>query len=156
MSSAWTAPGTSDLAGAFPGSGYSGDIAPEALGLRGSGAPPIQPVGVGVPAWGHPDVFDAKGRFLRTLGRRGEGDGEFADGLSHLAIDGKDRIYVVEGGLHRVQVFDRDGRFLHRWGSQGDGEGRFDHPYGIAVYRRGTVYVGDNANHRIQKFRRTR
>jgi DNA-binding beta-propeller fold protein YncE len=89
-----------------------------------------------------------------------------------LALDHRGRLYVLEAGLARLQVFDRDGRFLTAWGREGGGVGefRFRRPHrclagdpdpgpcapdvggGLAVDARGTVYVADYANHRVQAF----
>lgn len=55
-------------------------------------------------------VFDADGRFMRTLGREGQGPGEFQYPLS-LAV-GDDRLLVVDGGNARVGIWDLDGTHI--------------------------------------------
>ena len=42
---------------------------------------------------------------------------------------------------------------VKKWGTQGSGDGEFNLPVGIAVESSGNVYVADQGNHRIQKFR---
>jgi F5/8 type C domain/6-bladed beta-propeller/FG-GAP repeat/NHL repeat len=42
--------------------------------------------------------------------------------------------------------------FLKKWGSRGAGDGQFFFAHSVAVDSSGYVYVGDMANHRIQKF----
>jgi len=49
-------------------------------------------------------------------------------------------------------VFDASGGYLTRWGAWGKGEGQFDTPAGIALDPRGSVYVTDAVNSRVQRF----
>lgn len=42
--------------------------------------------------------------------------------------------------------------YLTQWGSFGSGNGQFAYPQGVATDAAGNVYVGDEVNHRIQKF----
>ncbi len=49
-------------------------------------------------------VFGPDGRYVRTIGRRGQGPGEFADPNS-IAVDRQGRIYVLDDAQKRVQVF---------------------------------------------------
>ena len=59
-------------------------------------------------------------------------------------------------GYHRVQKYDLSGNLLDTWGDlpwESPG-GTFRNPYGIAVGKDGTVYVGDGSNHRVQHFAR--
>ena len=63
------------------------------------------------------------------------------------------RLYVADGyGNAWVHVFDGDGALLFSWGEPGTGPGQFRLPHGIAIDRRGTVYVADRENSRIQLF----
>lgn len=56
--------------------------------------------------------FNAKGKTLTVFGGRGDVAGKFVDATS-MAIDQKDRIYIMEQLTGTVQVFDKDGNFLH-------------------------------------------
>ncbi len=122
--------------------------------------------------------FTSGGRFIRTWGSGGTGDGKF-DLLSGIAIDRFTRnnyVYVADTDNHRIQKFDADGTFVSWWGydginvpvgqypnnvhSPGSGltgkttflAGGFSLPRGVAVDSFGYVYVADTGNDRIQKF----
>ena len=66
-------------------------------------------------------VFDAAGRFLRTLGRAGEGPGEF-QGPSALALEecSADSCYGLPGPTRVLVVLDSRRSVLSRWSSDGD------------------------------------
>jgi DNA-binding beta-propeller fold protein YncE len=71
-----------------------------------------------------------------------------------LSADGE--IFVTDGyGNSRVHVFSADGVQRRSWGEPGSEPGQFRLPHGIAVDRRGLVYVGDRMNSRIQVFTST-
>ncbi len=67
-----------------------------------------------------------------------------------IGVDG--RIYVVDGGNHRVIAYDRDGKHLFSIGKRGRAKGDFLWPLGIATDKNGQVYVADKSNKRIQIF----
>ncbi len=73
-----------------------------------------------------------------TWGRSGVSDGRFQKPRA-AAIDGQDRIYVVDMTA-RIQVFDREGNFLRAWSTPTHKNGR---PSGLSVGRDGTVLVAD-------------
>ena len=90
-------------------------------------------------------------RYIETLGRTGQGAGEFRTPLG-LAIDGADRIYIADAGNNRVQVIDDAGNFTTEFGSRGWQRGEFDHPTDIALsfQRSYRLYVADTGNNRVQ------
>lgn len=72
---------------------------------------------------------------------------------TNVAIGPAGEIYVSDGyGNARIHKFSARGDLLLSWGAPGDGPGQFHVPHGIAVDRRGVVYVADRENSRIQKF----
>ncbi len=84
-------------------------------------------------------------------------DLEIADGLhmalpTDVAIGNDGRVYVVDGGNHRVIAYDRDGKHLFTIGKRGRAKGDFLWPLGIATDDNGQVYVADKSNKRIQIF----
>lgn len=54
-------------------------------------------------------IFDAEGNYLRTVGRRGEGPGEFRR-LAWIAIRPPDSLVAADDGLRRITVFDAGGQ----------------------------------------------
>lgn len=58
---------------------------------------------------GHVKVLTPDGRLIDTLGRKGEGPGEFQR-LSQLTLGRGDSLYVLDAGRRRVSVFAPSGR----------------------------------------------
>jgi hypothetical protein len=56
-------------------------------------------------------VFASDGSHLRTIGRRGQGPGEFRGGPSLQILDG-DSILAYDGWARRASLFDRDGALV--------------------------------------------
>lgn len=56
-------------------------------------------------------VFDRDGKFIKSIGRRGQGPGEF-NMPSSISLDASGNLYVVEAGPGRVQVFAPDGALV--------------------------------------------
>lgn len=58
-------------------------------------------------------VFDSSGKFLKTIGRRGQGPGEFGrpEGFSITPLD---EIAVNDPGRRSIQFLDKDGNFLRQ------------------------------------------
>jgi sugar lactone lactonase YvrE len=110
----------------------------------------------------------AAGEPLRTIGPCGTPSDTGASGFDYrtirrtgppfhlptnLALAPGGEMYVTDGyGNARVHKFSRDGSLLLSWGETGSGPGQFQIPHGIAVDRRGQVYVADRENSRIQVF----
>jgi len=96
------------------------------------------------------------------------------NGLTGIATDSSDNVYVAEFTNRRVQKFDSSGNFQRAWGFgvasgapafetctvaatcqagiSGSGDGQFNAPHGIATDSLNNVYVADSGNDRIQKF----
>src|SRR5262245_18069225 len=71
----------------------------------------------------------------------------------NVALGAEGDLFVADGyGNARVHRFTAEGRLVASWGEPGSGPGQFHVPHGIAVDRRGTVYVADRENSRVQLF----
>lgn len=81
-------------------------------------------------------VFDAAGRLLRRVGRRGRGPGEF-ERPWYLAVDRYDSLFVWDGALARISVFGPDFRFARSFPAPG----RWT-VSGFSVRSDGTLLVG--------------
>ncbi|NOR15646.1 MAG: 6-bladed beta-propeller [Candidatus Aminicenantes bacterium] len=56
-------------------------------------------------------VFDLDGNFVRTLGQKGQGPGEF-NNPTGLCVDDNSRIVVADYQNNRIQIFSPEGKFL--------------------------------------------
>jgi sugar lactone lactonase YvrE len=87
--------------------------------------------------------FDKNGKFIKTWGHKGSGDGEI--NVPHaLAFDSKGRLFLADRGNNRIQIFDQDGKFLEVWT-------QFSRPSGVFIDKKDVMYVADSesndANH---------
>lgn len=96
-------------------------------------------------------VFDADGRLLRTLGRRGEKPGEF-NYPTYLAL-AKGELYVTDTMNARVQVFEVEtGEPKRIIGERGINVGNLVRPKGVAVDDEGNVYIIESYYDRLLVF----
>jgi DNA-binding beta-propeller fold protein YncE len=65
--------------------------------------------------------FDKDGKFVKSWGKRGSGQGEFANVLS-IAVDAQGNVYAGDGGNKRIQVFDNDGTFKTAYTNVGNAQ----------------------------------
>jgi len=56
-------------------------------------------------------VFDASGSFQKTIGRKGQGPGEFGMPIS-LFLSQQNQIIVNDMGQRKVQYFDKEGKYI--------------------------------------------
>jgi DNA-binding beta-propeller fold protein YncE len=54
--------------------------------------------------------FDKDGKFIKSWGKRGTANGEFAN-VRSIAVDAQGNVYAADGGNKRIEVFDNDGNF---------------------------------------------
>ncbi len=84
-------------------------------------------------------VFDDNGKFLREIGHRGEGLGEF-NAPTYLTFS-QGRLYVTDTLNARVQIFDREGKPLRSLGRRGLFLGDMPRPKGVATDSERNIYV---------------
>jgi DNA-binding beta-propeller fold protein YncE len=84
--------------------------------------------------------FTKEGKFLRSFGRWGSGNGEFKT-PHDLAMDGHGNLVVADRGNNRVQILTEEGKFLASWN-------QFGRPSGIAI-RRYKIYVADSESNGV-------
>lgn len=58
-----------------------------------------------------------------------------------IDVDSEGRIYVLDGGNHRIQVFDKDGKFLKTIGKKGQGPGELNKPTSISLGSDGKIFI---------------
>jgi DNA-binding beta-propeller fold protein YncE len=98
-------------------------------------------------------VFDADGRFLRTIGTRGDGFGQF-DKPKGVALDSHGNLYVVDSSWSHVQIFGPEDHVLLYFGGRGSYPGLLKNPTAIAIAEsNNTILVGDYLNRRVGIYR---
>jgi hypothetical protein len=61
-------------------------------------------------------VFDSNGEYIRSIGKKGEGPGEFTF-VGHLTVLLDGRLLVMDSEARRISLFDSDGKYIegHHW-----------------------------------------
>jgi len=59
-------------------------------------------------------VFDKDGKYLRTIGKRGQGPGEFNTPTCLRLDDKTGNIYVVDNMLRKIIIFDKEGKYIDK------------------------------------------
>lgn len=85
---------------------------------------------------GRISVFDAHGKFLRTIGKVGTGPGEFRTPHG-LVFDSHGRLIVADRHNHRIQMLTKEGKFLREY----DNFGRVS---GLAIDKNDIIYASDS------------
>jgi DNA-binding beta-propeller fold protein YncE len=77
-------------------------------------------------------VFDADGKYVRTVGKYGDNYGEFAR-LKGIAVDHDGLLYAVDAAGQVVELFDSAGRLLMWFGEPGGSRFGLDLPAKVVV-----------------------
>jgi DNA-binding beta-propeller fold protein YncE len=150
--------GTQSSSAAGPGAPALGAAEPLVITARlGEKSHLLSPRGVAVDPSGNVFVadtgnsrivkFDASGREVAVIGRKGSGPGEFESAWLP-AVDGKGQLYVLDPRRGRVSIFGNDGKYLRKIGESAG----FYSPAGLAVAKDGTVAVADTGGNRVVVF----
>jgi DNA-binding beta-propeller fold protein YncE len=129
--------------------------------LGGPGSKIRSPVGVAIdandqiyitdPIIGLVLVYDSKGKFLRYLGKVGDGESYF-QAPTGIAIEKRTGyIYVCDTPRHMVIMLDKEGHILGHFGKRLGGNGPGDFRYPTRILTAGEdMFVLDTANSRLQ------
>jgi DNA-binding beta-propeller fold protein YncE len=96
-------------------------------------------------------VFALDGSYIKTIGRRGDGDGEF-NFPTMLWCSDAGQLLVTDSLNFRTQIFDLNGQFSSKFGKLGDGSGDAPRQKGVATDQDGHLYVVDSLMHAVQIF----
>jgi sugar lactone lactonase YvrE len=80
----------------------------------------------------HIQVYDADGKYARTVGEYGDNAGEFSRPKG-IAVDRDGRLYAVDAAAQVVQLFDEHGRLLMWFGDPRASRVGFDLPAKVVV-----------------------
>ncbi len=87
-------------------------------------------------AIGRISKFSADGKFIKSFGSFGYGNGQFR-GPHALAFDSKGRLFVADRGNRRLQIFDQEGKHLDTWY-------QFSRISGLTITADDTIYAIDS------------
>ncbi len=94
---------------------------------------------------------NSSGQILRTVGREGNGEGEFEAMPTSITKDNDGNLYVST--LHKIYKFDFNGGYLASWGTFGGGVGEISEPRAIHYSAHGDFLVLSNSsNNRVSIF----
>jgi DNA-binding beta-propeller fold protein YncE len=87
--------------------------------------------------------FDKDGKFIKTWGKKGSGNGEF-DTPHAIAMDSRGRLFVGDRQNNRIQIFDQEGNYLDQWH-------QFSRPSGVFIDKNDIIYVADSESESVAK-----
>lgn len=97
-------------------------------------------------------VLDPEGIQMQSFGRHGALNEDSLSFPHSLAVDSKDRIWVVDAFRHTIKVFGPDNRYLFSIGEYGEESGGFVYPVDIDIDKDGRLYVLEKGAGRLQAF----
>jgi DNA-binding beta-propeller fold protein YncE len=102
--------------------------------------------------WNHRiQIFNLRGKFLRTFGRQGDAPGMFARPKG-VAIDSEGHVYVADAEFNNIQVLTPEGQPLLAIGGIGYGPGQFTLITGLAFDHNDRLYAAEQWQGRVQIF----
>ena len=93
-----------------------------------------------------------KAEFEKSVGSKGEGEGQFNLPQSVRVSKETGDVYVCDKDNHRIQVFDRDLQFKSSFGERGDDLSNFHYPQDIDFDSQGNIYVADCGHYVVKVF----
>ena len=89
--------------------------------------------------------IDKTGKFIKEIGRKGSGRGEF-DQPHALVMDSRGRLFVGDRGNNRIVIMDQEGNVLEEWL-------QFSRPSGIFIDKQENIYVADSESGSVARTR---
>lgn len=110
----------------------------------------LLPLNVAVAGNGDIYVSSLAASKVSVFNKRGKFKNEFkADRPIKLLISGK-KLYITTPG--QIWITDLRGKIMQRWGTKGRRLRQFEFPNGVALDKKGNLFVSDSQNMRIQIF----
>lgn len=94
-------------------------------------------------------VYDAMGKYLRTIGEPGDAPGYFSRPKG-IAVDSEKNIYVSDVEMNLIQIFNQEGKLNFYY--QGVPPKPFSFPNGLYFDDKDRLYVVDAYNNRVQVY----
>ena len=94
--------------------------------------------------------FDKTGKLLKSVGQKGNGEGEFDRPAGMTIVGGE--VIVCDHHNNRLQVFTSDLVFVRQTGSLGEDNGQLEGPWDITHDEDGNLYVTETGNNRVPVF----
>jgi len=106
------------------------------------------------PSQSRVSVFDPQGALLFRFGSPGTGRSQFK-WAADVEVDESGFAYVTDAVNNRIQVFDSKGAYVTQFGEKGTGSGQLNTDWWlrVAVGPSGDVWVTDQGNSRLHKWR---
>jgi SMP-30/Gluconolactonase/LRE-like region len=102
------------------------------------------------------EEFTGSGKFIRIVGSKGIGGGQFIYPTGIAVNRATGDIYVADYSNNRIEEFSTtDGKFIREFGTFGHGNGQLLLPDGLALDASGNVWVVDSGNYRVERFSST-
>ena len=95
--------------------------------------------------------FNEKGEFVKAVGTKGSGHGQFVEPTG-IAVGPGGNVWVTDWRQQPRRGLQRSGEFIRQFGTEGTGNGQFNRPDAVEIDATGNVWVGDQNNERVQEF----
>jgi sugar lactone lactonase YvrE len=96
-------------------------------------------------------VFDTTNHLIESFGEHGPQEYNVSFPTA-FAIDGKERIWIVDSFQNRLKLFSANGDYLFQLGATGNENGQFYFPIDMVFDSQGRVYVLEKGTNRVQVF----
>jgi len=95
-------------------------------------------------------IFNSNGDLLNQIPK--EGSGYIFEKINAVALDGQNKIWILDSGRKSIAAFDRDGNKIIEFGKNDGLRGAFETPIDITVDLEDNIYVADLKLQKILKF----